>query len=157
MIYLSGGSIFGKGFDREMFINQSTANKLLSDILVKITPKTQTTFLEIFCEIIFEPLSYWLNYHRPCRHQVMKIITVIIWNNIKNLAWREHINLWHDFLKYHVKSHLKLEQLSFKHFVKQFFNPFNPSNAEASFAQSTCKDTTIFENHLNPVMLVFIG
>ena len=35
----------------------------------------------------------------------------------------------------------------------------NPSNAEASFFQSTIvyKDTNTFENHLNPVMLVFIG
>ena len=30
---------------------------------------------------------------------------------------------------------------------------FNPSNAEASCFQTT----TIFENHLNPAMLVFIG
>ena len=33
----------------------------------------------------------------------------------------------------------------------------NPSNAEASCVDPKHKDTKIFENHLNPVMLVFIG
>ena len=33
----------------------------------------------------------------------------------------------------------------------------NPSNAEATFVQSTIEDARIFENHLNPFMLVFIG
>ena len=33
----------------------------------------------------------------------------------------------------------------------------NPSNAEATFVQSTIKEAKIFENHLNPALLVFIG
>ena len=33
---------------------------------------------------------------------------------------------------------------------------FNPSNDEATFVQRTRKEK-IFENHLNPVMLIFIG
>ena len=33
---------------------------------------------------------------------------------------------------------------------------FNPSNAKATFIQST-RMQRFFENHLNPVMLVFIG
>ena len=33
---------------------------------------------------------------------------------------------------------------------------FNPSNAEDTFIQST-RTQNILENHLNPVMLVFIG
>ena len=32
----------------------------------------------------------------------------------------------------------------------------NPSNAEATFCPKR-KDAKLFENHLNPVMLVFIG
>ena len=38
--------------------------------------------------------------------------------------------------------------------LKQFM--LNPSNAEATSIQSTSMQK-IFENHLNPVMLVFIG
>ena len=33
----------------------------------------------------------------------------------------------------------------------------NPSNAGATFIQSTHTVAKIFDNHLNPVMLVFIG
>ena len=36
-----------------------------------------------------------------------------------------------------------------------YLNVFNPSNAEATFVQST--RTQKIEKHLNPVMLVFIG
>ena len=32
----------------------------------------------------------------------------------------------------------------------------NPSNAEATFVQST-RTQNLFENHLNPVILIFIG
>ena len=35
-------------------------------------------------------------------------------------------------------------------------NVFNASNADATFVHNH-KDAKIFENHLNPVMLVFIG
>ena len=37
-----------------------------------------------------------------------------------------------------------------------FLCQLNPSNAEATFVQST-KSQSFCENHLNPVMLVFIG
>ena len=33
----------------------------------------------------------------------------------------------------------------------------NPSNAKATFVQSTRTQRLLFENHINPVMLVFIG
>ena len=33
----------------------------------------------------------------------------------------------------------------------------NPFNAEATFVQGSCKDAQIFEKHLNPAMLEFIG
>ena len=38
--------------------------------------------------------------------------------------------------------------------VKEFFNP---SNATLSFFRSKHKNAKIFENHLNHVMLVYIG
>ena len=37
-----------------------------------------------------------------------------------------------------------------------FVKDINPSNAEATFIPKH-KDAKIFENYLNPVMLVFIG
>ena len=39
--------------------------------------------------------------------------------------------------------------------IQQHSDQLNPSNAEATFVQSN-KDAKTFENHLNPVMLVFI-
>ena len=44
----------------------------------------------------------------------------------------------------------------YEHFlfrISALFYLFNPSNAEATFVQSS----RFFENHLNPVMLAFIG
>ena len=51
--------------------------------------------------------------------------------------------------------HLKLTSwhLQYLQYLQYLKMNFNPSNAEATFIQST----RIFENHLNPVMLVFIG
>ena len=50
-----------------------------------------------------------------------------------------------------------LRLLSPKAYGSKDFCMNNPSSAKATFGQSTYKNAKIFENHLNPVMLVFIG
>ena len=42
-----------------------------------------------------------------------------------------------------------------KPFIAAVLKCLNPSNAKATLVQST-KDAKFFENHLNPVLLVFI-
>ena len=55
---------------------------------------------------------------------------------------------------YYIKSQTLLPNKSYTLPIK--CSPFNPSNAEATFVQSK-RTQRVFENHLNPVMLVFIG
>ena len=53
-------------------------------------------------------------------------------------------------------SHWQLYHMDQAVFQPALFSSINPSNAKATYVQKH-KDAKIFENRLNPVMLVFIG
>ena len=53
----------------------------------------------------------------------------------------------------HIKNNAESKYFSFSFHISVIFNPFN---AVVNFCPKH-KDANVFENHLNPVMLLFIG